>query len=84
VREVDQLQDPVDEGVPERDDTVDRAARQAVERDVDELRRALEEVDDEPEPDERHQAEADAVDELRVAEHPQHTRDRVTHRLARL
>ncbi len=37
VREVDQLQDAVDERVAERDDAVDGAAREAVERDVEEL-----------------------------------------------
>ena len=42
VGEVDQLQDPVDEGVAERDDAVDRAVRQADDPDVDELDRPLE------------------------------------------
>ena len=40
VGEVDQLQDAVDERVAERDDAVDRAAREPVEADVDELRPA--------------------------------------------
>ena len=41
VREVDQLQDAVDERVAERDEAVDRPVRQPDQADVDELRRAL-------------------------------------------
>ena len=52
VREVDQLEDPVDERVAERDERVHGAVRQPDERDREEVRRPLLEVDREPE-DER-------------------------------
>jgi hypothetical protein len=48
VREVDQLQDPVDEGVAERDEPVDGPVRQPDEEDLDEVARRLDEVNDEP------------------------------------
>ena len=67
VREVDQLQDAVDERVAERDDAVDRAVREADQADVDELRRRLDEVDDEPEDDERDERQADQVGDARAA-----------------
>jgi hypothetical protein len=51
VREVDQLQDPVDERVADRDEPVDGPIRQPDQEDLDEVARALEEVDDEPDPD---------------------------------
>ena len=45
VREVDQLEDPVDERVAERDERVHGAVRQPDERDREEVRRPLDEVD---------------------------------------
>jgi hypothetical protein len=56
VREVDQLQDAVDERVAERDEAVDGPVGQPDEEDLDEVARRLDEVDDEPDedqPDER-------------------------------
>ena len=44
VREVDQLEDPVDERVAERDEPVDGAVRRSDDRDVEEARRVLEEL----------------------------------------
>ena len=44
VREVDQLEDAVDERVAERHERVDRPVRQADERDVEELGRVVDEV----------------------------------------
>ncbi len=48
VGEVDELEDAVDERVAERDERVESAFRQSDERDVDEVRRPLHEVDHEP------------------------------------
>jgi hypothetical protein len=48
VGEVDQLEDPVDERVPERDERVDRARREADDQDIEEVRRVLDQVDDQP------------------------------------
>jgi hypothetical protein len=60
VREVDQLQDSVDERVAERDQRVDRALRQADQEDIEEVGRIVDQVvgepgdeqPDEPQPDE--------------------------------
>ena len=60
VREVDQLEDAVDERVAERDERVDGAVREPDERDREEVRRALDEVHAEPEdeqPDEERRDE---------------------------
>jgi hypothetical protein len=48
VGEVDQLQDPVDERVAERDQRVDRALRQADQEDVEEIGRVVDQVVREP------------------------------------
>jgi hypothetical protein len=48
VGEVDQLQDPVDERVAERDEGVDRPLRQADQEDVEEVGRPVDEVVREP------------------------------------
>jgi hypothetical protein len=59
VGEVDQLQDPVDERVAERDQGVDRAGRQPDQEDVEEVGRRLVEIDREPREQQRDEAEAD-------------------------
>jgi len=59
VGEVDQLEDPVDERVAERDERVDRPGRQADQEDVEEVRRLLDQVDDQPRDDQRDEAEPD-------------------------
>ena len=51
VGEVDELEDPVDERVAERDEAVDRAVRQADQEEAVELGRVVDEVDAEPERD---------------------------------
>jgi hypothetical protein len=67
VGEIDQLQDAVDERVPEGDDAVDRAVREPDQADIDELGRRLDEVDDEPEDDEPDEGEPDQVGDARAA-----------------
>jgi hypothetical protein len=59
VGEVDQLQDPVDERVAERDEGVDRAGREPDQEDVEERRRVLDQVDEQPDAQQRDQSEAD-------------------------
>jgi hypothetical protein len=59
VGEVDQLQDPVDERVAERDQGVDRAGREPDQEDVEERRRVLDQVDDQPDEEQEDEAEAD-------------------------
>jgi len=59
VREVDQLQDAVDEGVAERDEAVDGPVGQPDEEDLDEVARRLDEVDDEPEDDQPDECQAE-------------------------
>jgi hypothetical protein len=59
VGEVDQLQDPVDERVAERDERVDEPRRQADQEDVEERRRVFDEVDDQPGDQQRDEPEAD-------------------------
>ena len=68
VREVDQLQDAVDERVAQGDDAIDRAVREPDQADVDELGRRLDEVDDEPEDDEPDERKPDEVRDARTAE----------------
>jgi hypothetical protein len=84
VGEVDQLEDPVDQRIAQGDDAVDGAAREAVEGDVDELLRPLDEVHDEPDADERHEPEPDAVDDAWVAEPYENPVEHVPHGRARL
>ena len=69
--EVDQLQDPVDEGVAERDEAVDRAVRRADDADVQEPRRILEELHGEPDEDAGQEEEPDDVDEARALNPPE-------------
>ena len=57
--EVDQLQDPVDERVAERDDGEDAPGRDADQRDVDELLRIVDEVAEEDEGEEADEDEPD-------------------------
>ncbi len=76
VREVDQLQDPVDERVAERDEPVDGAVREPDQADVDELGRILEEVDEQPDPDEREEAEADQRGDARLPQPVESRRQR--------
>ena len=64
--EVDQLQDPVDERVAERDERVDRAVRQTDDGDLEEVGRLLDQVDEQPEPDEHEEREAEDARELRA------------------
>src|SRR5207237_4490222 len=59
VREVDQLEDAVDEGVAERDQRVEGAEREADQEDLDEVGRRLVEVDAEPGEEERDEGKAD-------------------------
>jgi hypothetical protein len=67
VGEVDELQDSVDERVAERDERIDRAVRQPDDRDAEELRRLLDQVDEKPGRDEAEQQEPDNACELRPA-----------------
>ena len=55
--EVDQLEDPVDERVAERDERVYGAGREADQGDVEEVLRRLDEVDPQPEEDQRDEDE---------------------------
>jgi hypothetical protein len=66
VGEVDQLQDPVDEGVAERDQRVDRAVADADEGDGEEVSRGLDEVDRQPQSNEREEAEPDDRNDARA------------------
>ena len=84
VREVDQLENPVDERVAEGDDAVDRAAREAVEGDVDELLRPLDEVHEQPYAHQAHERQPDPVDDPRVSKSSQNAVERVTHEAATL
>jgi len=59
VREVDQLQDPVDERVAEGDKAVDGAVGQPDEEDLDEVARRLDEVDEEPDYDQADEGQAE-------------------------
>jgi hypothetical protein len=59
VGEVDQLQDPVDERVAERDERVDRALREADQEDGEEVLRAGDEVVRQPRQEQRDEREAD-------------------------
>jgi hypothetical protein len=66
VGEVDQLQDPVDERVAERDQRVDSTGREADQRDVEEILRRLDEVDPEPDTDQRSEDEPEDRQERRA------------------
>jgi hypothetical protein len=57
VGEVDQLEDAVDERVAERDEREDGALRQPDDEDVEEIRRVLGEVDQQPDCDESNERE---------------------------
>jgi hypothetical protein len=64
VREVDELEDPVDERVAERDEGVDRSLRQPDQDDVEEVGRPVflvqnAQVLEEPEEDQAEEGEAD-------------------------
>jgi len=63
VGEVDQLQDPVDERVAERDEGVERAVRQPDEEDPEEQVPVLRQVDAQPEDDEPDEDEPDRRDD---------------------
>jgi hypothetical protein len=65
VGEVDQLDDPVDERVSERDERIDRAVRDPDQRDFEEAVRRVDRVLDQPEADERREHDAhDGGDDL--------------------
>jgi len=65
VGEVDQLDDPVDERVSERDERIDRAVRDPDQRDFEEAVRRVDRVLDQPEADERREHDAhDGEDDL--------------------
>ncbi|HEU5278408.1 MAG TPA: hypothetical protein VFU26_05850 [Gaiellaceae bacterium] len=53
MREVDQLQDAVDERVAEGDQRIDRARRDPDQQNREEVARRLDQVDDEPRDDQR-------------------------------
>ena len=57
--EVDQLEDAVDERVPEGDERVDRASRETRERELEEGAPVLEQVDDEPDDEDADEGEPD-------------------------
>ena len=59
VGEVDQLEDAVDERVAERDQRVDRAARDPDQKCLEEVRRRLLEVDRQPDDEQRDEREAE-------------------------
>jgi len=67
VREVDQLEDAVDDRVAEGDEPVDGAVRQPDEEDVEEVARVLDQVPDQPEDDQRDEGEPDRRDDARPA-----------------
>jgi hypothetical protein len=66
VGEVDELEDPVDERVAERDERVDRPVREADQEDVGEFGRVLDQVDPDPNRDEEDEAEAEDREEARA------------------
>jgi hypothetical protein len=68
VREVDQLQDAVDERVAERDQPVDGAVRDPDQEDVDERRRPLGEVADQPDEEQGDEDDAEDVGDAPAAE----------------
>ena len=68
VREVDQLQDPVDERVAERDEAVDEAVRQPDQPDLDELLGSFDEVPDQPDPDQGEQRGTEERRDARLTE----------------
>jgi hypothetical protein len=65
VREVDQLEDAVDERVSERDECVERAVGQPDQEDPEELVDVLREVDAQPDKDEPDENEPDRRDDDR-------------------
>jgi hypothetical protein len=66
VREVDELEDPVNERVAERDERVDGAVPDPDQADRREARRVLDEVDEEPDADEGEEREPDQREEARA------------------
>jgi hypothetical protein len=70
VREVDQLQDAVDERVAERHERVDGARRQADDRDVEELRRVVDQVPQQHDHDERDEDDPEDRRDARTAPPP--------------
>jgi hypothetical protein len=68
VGEVDQLQDPVDERVAERDQGVDRAVSDPDQGDGEEVTGVLGQVDDQPEDDEGQQQEAEGREGVYAAQ----------------
>jgi hypothetical protein len=70
VGEVDQLEDPVDERVAERDQRVDRALGQADQEDVEEVGRVVDQVVREPGEEQRDESEPDEAEEGRPLASP--------------
>ena len=66
VREVDQLEDAVDERVAERDQRVDHPERQADDEQVEQVRRRLGQVDEQPDGDERDEHEREDLNRRRA------------------
>jgi hypothetical protein len=66
VGEVDQLQDPVDERVAERDESVDGAVTDAYEGNGEEVARGFDEIDRKPQSDERKKTQPDDRDDARA------------------
>jgi hypothetical protein len=75
VREVDQLEDAVDERVAERDEGVERAVRQPDQEDPEELVPVLRQVDAQPRDDERDEDQSDCRDDDRRGPNPPSQRD---------
>jgi len=61
VREVDQLEDAVDERVAERDERVEGSLRDTDQQDPAEVVRSLDEVDPEPDQNERDEQQTDGA-----------------------
>jgi RNA polymerase-interacting CarD/CdnL/TRCF family regulator len=64
VREVDQLEDAVDERVAERDERVEGSLRDTDQQDPAEVVRSLDEVDPEPDQNERDEQQTDGARRL--------------------
>jgi hypothetical protein len=64
VREVDQLEDAVDERVAERDERVESSLRYTDQQDPPEVVRSLDEVDPEPDQNERDEQQTDGARRL--------------------
>jgi hypothetical protein len=66
VGEVDELENPVDERVAERDQRVNRPVREADQEDVDEFGRVLDQIDPEPNRNENDEDEAEDRENARA------------------